>query len=496
MPQQLVQQMLTTKNQQTQQQLQAAQNSYAKLIQQSEITDSKPTTTGTKRKTMEQDDSNFNSNEPHKRRKLTQGNYAAACSSSSSSTAATPASQAKTTHNLPNPTANKQTLTGHKRKPFPENTTTASHEDNNELEKRANKRRKTTHEITLSSAAFFLASHSTSSSTTHFNTNIPHDNEQKANPTPTPNTPSFLIITQSKLYQQLNPLVNNQLTITTFHLFINQLKELIALAANHTPNLTFREFLTNFQASFTQLSPEQQTLLSAIRQLTLQLPGDFKTNLQSLQQLIIPFGEYQLTQLFTNEVKELGTAQDNGDCFYDTIAQRLTALNIKQNTGEPYNVKTLRMLCYNAIQHLPENNWVKSFVTQRAQETWELYQQNIQYTSDECSRLIQIPIWGQLQLEGKILMKLLGISLRQISIEECKLEYSSTGFITADSYYHVDEQDQLIEASQPINQQNLIELAIYRNHVMPIQPMTEHLMQNTQNNENEANTTVMARSTL
>ena len=164
---------------------------------------------------------------------------------------------------------------------------------------------------------------------------------------------------------------------------------------------------------------------------------------------------YSRTGLFRghrqdNEVKQLiskalpanvkmGTALDTGDCFFDSIAQSLNSL------GKGFfSAKDLRKLCHEYVVELDKkgksnDNWIyqrfladakrlhpadEGEATQAATKSYLHYMANIQYTQAQIEKgeglHCTTAIWGEQDIDGRILRKKLGIKLHVIELLQSK----------------------------------------------------------------------------
>jgi serine/threonine protein kinase len=124
----------------------------------------------------------------------------------------------------------------------------------------------------------------------------------------------------------------------------------------------------------------------------------------------------------------IGTAYSEGDCFFDGISQQLENMNIFIPLDEKQqNVpghKKLRLLCDQEVKKLNkwgENNWIKQAI-ERDGQNYQTYLATIQYTAPEMEDLKKknffsgIAIWGNQNIEGRIICQKLSIKLHIIEI--------------------------------------------------------------------------------
>mgnify|MGYP001032317599 CR=1 FL=1 len=131
---------------------------------------------------------------------------------------------------------------------------------------------------------------------------------------------------------------------------------------------------------------------------------------------------------------ELGTAYDNGDCFFDALGQWVDKIkNTDVNT-----VKYLRSVCHDFYLKNKElvDDWNQREYggIDKGQEDYYI----IQYTAEECERDFngRAPIWGRPWIEGRILCK--ELQLKGICFIEV-LEDPDTGNPVVS--YHMFQED-------------------------------------------------------
>lgn len=107
---------------------------------------------------------------------------------------------------------------------------------------------------------------------------------------------------------------------------------------------------------------------------------------------------------------ELGVTYDDGDCFFDGLAQWLN----KVNDTDINNIKYLRSVCHNF--YLQNKELVDSW---NEKDNGGIDYSKVQYTAEECEQLFngKSPIWGRQYVEGRILcndLELKGICVIEI----------------------------------------------------------------------------------
>lgn len=102
-----------------------------------------------------------------------------------------------------------------------------------------------------------------------------------------------------------------------------------------------------------------------------------------------------------------GTSQDDGGCFWHTVAQALT-----YQFGKTITEKTLRTQCAAYMKNLPKDNWVQRVL----KEKYESELKEIEISSEEWHMQPQderssSPSWGQPKIHGKILAELYNVKI-------------------------------------------------------------------------------------
>lgn len=91
--------------------------------------------------------------------------------------------------------------------------------------------------------------------------------------------------------------------------------------------------------------------------------------------------------------RKLGKAVDNGDCFFDSVAQQLSAALKRE-----ISIKDVRLAVHHYIQKLhasnPDDNWVKKECKGNFDVSYDDLLNRIQNTKQECENTQTTPIWG------------------------------------------------------------------------------------------------------
>lgn len=134
---------------------------------------------------------------------------------------------------------------------------------------------------------------------------------------------------------------------------------------------------------------------------------------------------------------KIGTAYDNGDCFFDTLTQLLNT----NNNNALANIKYLRGLCYSYYCKNKDivNTWIQqdNLISPNLKYDYE----NIKNSAKE----VEVPIWGKPVVEGRILCNH-GILTHILVIEVLKDPYTdnfTAGFyvVDKDGYKSTSQQE-------------------------------------------------------
>ncbi len=174
---------------------------------------------------------------------------------------------------------------------------------------------------------------------------------------------------------------------------------------------------------------------------------------------------------------QLGSALDRGDCFFDAVAQSLNY----QGKGS-YTAKDLREVCRQYVVTLDkgskEANWIyqrflrdanrlnpndNGEATLAAARNYQHYMANIGFTAADIDAgqglNITIAIWGEQDIDGRILSEKLGIKLHAIKLLEAEETLILAHQLDRKSIVDVDYAEQAI-----------IHIAIFNNHFVPLLP--------------------------
>ena len=206
----------------------------------------------------------------------------------------------------------------------------------------------------------------------------------------------------------------------------------------------------------------------------------------------------KLAQVLSATHETYGHAVDNGDCFYDAIAQCLTVV-LKRSRYNPVTIKELREVVANEVEMLhtkdPTDNWIyKQLKNSRdlGNPEYDELRRQVRKPVNELGPR-ELPIWGRLNLEGQIIsehyktqIQLCEISVVDTTIPSSKFhglkeDYDEMYF---DAFVPVEQglSVLLLKACDPnwleVNPatsapHHTIKIALYPGHFVPIQPAKE-----------------------
>lgn len=156
--------------------------------------------------------------------------------------------------------------------------------------------------------------------------------------------------------------------------------------------------------------------------------------------------EQKLKAMLADEMPKglkLGRAHDQGDCFFDSLAQSINQINKTTINTSKY----LRRLCHDFYIENKElvDSWNATDFAGIDHQKDEYY--FVQYTADECEENFhgRTPIWGRPNIEGRILchqLKLQAILIIEISEHPAnKKPVLSFHLATTDGYKSIGEED-------------------------------------------------------
>lgn len=197
---------------------------------------------------------------------------------------------------------------------------------------------------------------------------------------------------------------------------------------------------------------------------------------------------------------ELGTAMDQGDCFFDSFAQALKEKNINlPGSNQPITCKDLRLMCNHYLADVSKSNlesWVKIAMNKDVLSGGHDYQtclETIQYTQAEMEEMKQkknlfsgISTWGRPNIEGRILCEALSnildrnIQLHVIDIFVEKIDSQETFFtahkLTDAKWVKGDIAAEEISYNDN-NEKVIVHLLNYRSHYVPLIKNKQQLIQ-------------------
>jgi hypothetical protein len=189
-----------------------------------------------------------------------------------------------------------------------------------------------------------------------------------------------------------------------------------------------------------------------------------------------------------------GVALDLGDCFFDAVA---LALNEK-NGNEEYDIIKLRNVCkkYVVAHRNDKDNEIMKLILNKEElvNKTGTYEDNAikippvsreKVDSDRLGEYIQkmgievgssrLPIWGDYEIEGRIFCKEFNIKLHVVKIEEeentrkkMEQEWGAMAENVIIDKNGLDEDHIVSDYKSPFDDKNIIHLAVYRKHFVPI----------------------------
>jgi hypothetical protein len=172
----------------------------------------------------------------------------------------------------------------------------------------------------------------------------------------------------------------------------------------------------------------------------------------------------------------MGVAIDNGDCFFDAVAQTLFVAGKRTRRNVPFTIADLRAICSDQVRRLEEANkaqkkpnWIELNVDEDHKSggpSYDYYRVNIAKPFSEIS---VGGIWGRPNIEGKIFCELLSIKLHVIQVKSNRQRNGYEIYhqlITAGGAQSVREEE-------AYNQEGMVlRIAVYENsfHFVPLFP--------------------------
>lgn len=174
---------------------------------------------------------------------------------------------------------------------------------------------------------------------------------------------------------------------------------------------------------------------------------------------------------------QTGAALDKGDCFFDSVAQGLSAANIKipGNQGVP-DYKKIRLLC-DAYLKNKTYTWIKDVVNKDAEYGGDDYftcLSTIQFSQSEMEEhkknnmFSGYATWGRPHIEGRMLCHRLNIRMHVIDFFTTE---GSDQLITAHKLIDGLGARDVAENAPELQSANVIHIANYRKHYVPIFPL-------------------------
>lgn len=190
---------------------------------------------------------------------------------------------------------------------------------------------------------------------------------------------------------------------------------------------------------------------------------------------------------------EIGTAYDKGDCFFDSVAQQLLAIGVTiPGDLNQDGCKKIRVLCNQYLKSDQSKLWAKEKIDNDAKtggQSFEICLATSAFTQPEMETMKKgdifsgLSTWGRPQIEGRIICEQFKIKLHVVELSQ-----SDDHQIVV--HQLIDSTGSKTVSEDEINLQdtNLVHIALYRSHYVPLQPKQRPLA----NNRNIASPSVHA----
>ncbi len=183
-----------------------------------------------------------------------------------------------------------------------------------------------------------------------------------------------------------------------------------------------------------------------------------------------------------------GIAYDNGDCFFDSVAQALKSKNISI-PGQPHEPdhKRLRLLCHNYM--VRSLSWVKEALGEDKNTKEQNYKERlaqIAYTDEEIKGLKRQglrffsswhTIWGHPFIDGRMICQMMKDNINK-EIKLHVIELSASGELQGSqklkqAHYLVDKDGKKDIDAHEVDYQDFytLHLIAYKNHFVPLKPI-------------------------
>lgn len=181
---------------------------------------------------------------------------------------------------------------------------------------------------------------------------------------------------------------------------------------------------------------------------------------------------YQQTLLKTE--LDIGIAYDEGDCFFDSLAQTMTAIGITiPGDAKQEGYKRLRVWLsaeLDELHKLQPNNWVKTEMDKDitgGQRYMECLR-NIAFTHQEMKANGRIATFGRMDIEGRFICEKFGIRLHVIET----LDDNGESQVVLNHYLIDSRGCQQVGTDNTIdyNAPKTIHIALHRGHFVPLLP--------------------------
>lgn len=151
----------------------------------------------------------------------------------------------------------------------------------------------------------------------------------------------------------------------------------------------------------------------------LEIP-EFKTNWTGKNRG--EFFKYHLNKVLAPIGKGIAFAEDNGDCFFDSVAQKLTIATQKRVTVKDVRTKVSEFV--SDLHQQNPDNWVKRETKGSYDDDYDTFRERMGLTVDECLARGVLPVWGNATI-AKITAQAYGIQIRIHALGTYDVDYDT-----------------------------------------------------------------------
>ncbi|CRX39187.1 hypothetical protein [Estrella lausannensis] len=158
------------------------------------------------------------------------------------------------------------------------------------------------------------------------------------------------------------------------------------------------------------------------------------------------FFKYHLNKRLAPLGKGIAYAVDNGDCFFDSVAQTLTLATQKRVTVRDVRAKVAEFV--EKLHQESPDNWVKEGARGSHDDAYDIFLERVGLTVDECKERNVVPVWGN-ALIAKIVAEAYGIQIRVHGLGTYDVDFDTLLELRTqhrdDEIYMVIERDMVAE---------------------------------------------------